>query len=110
MKKSIQSNDGISLLLPDCAKEVEERIKKGFLPEKAAQSVYNSHPLLKNVLKNPQQFLLMLKEKFPRIFPAASSQDIRDAAQRFLRQGGDRDFLEDISSQEEYTRALNALL
>lgn len=104
------AKSGIELLLPDCAKEVEDSIKAGYVPERAVRNVYLSHPMIQNVLKSPAALSSLLREKFPSIFPSVSTRDIKDAAQRYLHQGAhDREFLEDISSVDEYRRALNAL-
>lgn len=98
----------VELLLLGYAKEVEERIKNGFVPETAAKYVFDSHELLK---RNTQfsVFFQNLKQTFPGIFPPIPSWQIREAASRFLNQGGGEEFLIDISSPEEYQRALNAL-
>lgn len=105
---SIKQKTAIELCLPEYAKEVEVELKKGFVSKKAVKNVYESHLLIKKASKF-ENFFILLKEKFPKIFPPIPDWQIKEAARHFLNQTKDREFLEDISSPEEYMRAVNAL-
>lgn len=106
-RKNPQS--AVELLLPSYAKEVEQKIKAGFVPEKAVEQVFHSHELLKRTTKF-WSFFKKLKNSFPDIFPVVPSWQIKEAANHLLSQGDEKEFLEDISSPEEYQRSLNALV